>query len=177
MGYDLSKVKPWVAAAANEIGPKFGIKDIGGWSATGSVPNSDHPKGLALDLMTLNHSTGNGIVEYGIANAERLGITYIIYWGRIWTASTNKWKTYSGPSPHVDHVHISFSANGDSNVGVGGTVIPAALPAPYTLVLDQLEGLAARVGDPALWKRVGLYVGGATLVVLGSYGLARGIDQ
>jgi len=164
MAYKLGAVKPHVQAAAEEIGPKFGIGSIGGWRATGSVPNSDHPKGLALDFMTFNRSTGNAIVNYLIGNAGRLGVTYVIYWRQIW--QDGKWESYSGPSPHIDHVHASFSAGGGSggaipaqNVGVPGI---GDIP-----VLGELEHIAERLSDPEFWKRAGIYALGAALILMG----------
>lgn len=159
MAYDLSGVKPHVRAAAEEVGPKFGIKNIGGYRATGSVPNSDHPKGLALDFMTFSKSKGDALSAFLIANASRLGITYVIWWGKIW--QNGQWKTYSGPSPHIDHVHASFSSSGAS----GGSVVESATGAIDTL--GKLDDIAEKLIDPALWKRVGLFVLGANLVIFG----------
>ena len=164
MAYDLDGVKSHVRAAAEEVGPMFGIKNIGGYRATGSVPNSDHPKGLALDFMTFSKKVGDSLAGYLIANASRLGITYVIWWGKIW--QHGEWKTYSGPSPHIDHVHASFSASGASGgipvgiPGVGGVGSAAA-------ILEKLEGIAETLSEPGTWKRVGLFVLGALLVIFG----------
>ena len=40
--------------------------------------------------------------------ARRMGMMYMIWNRRIWIA-TSGWEPYSGPSPHTDHVHFSFS--------------------------------------------------------------------
>lgn len=164
MAYDLDKVKPHVRAAAEEVGPKFGIKNIGGWRATGSVPNSDHPKGLALDFMTFQKKVGDSLSAYLVANADRLGITYVIWWGKIW--QHGEWKRYNGANPHVDHVHASFSSSG----AAGG--IPVGIPGIDGLssgvaVLGKLETIAEKLSDPELWKRIGLFVLGANLVIFG----------
>jgi hypothetical protein len=120
--------------------------------------------------MTLSKTKGEAIAAYAIANAGRLGITYIIHWGRIWHANTGKWTTYSGPSPHIDHVHISFSANGAPGgvVADGNNVVPAALPgSDFAGLATQLNILASRLRDPTAWKRFGLYFGGSILILLG----------
>lgn len=109
MPYDLGDVKPWVADAADTLGKKFGISTIGGWRAHGSVPNSDHPKGLALDLMTRSKAVGDKLADFAVKNAKALGITYVIWWHQIWTPGKG-WHKYTGPSPHTDHVHVSFAA-------------------------------------------------------------------
>jgi hypothetical protein len=45
------------------------------------------------------------------AMARRLGIQYVIWNRKIWGAysAAEGWRTYTGASPHTDHVHISFS--------------------------------------------------------------------
>lgn len=115
MALNLGPVKPHVKAAAEEISARFQITNIGGYRATGSVANSDHPKGLAIDVMTV--AKGNLVANWVIANAARLGVTYVIWNRRIW--QNGAWKAYSGPSPHTDHVHVSFApAPGDSSAPI-----------------------------------------------------------
>ena len=47
-------------------------------------------------------------------NARRLGVMYVIWNKKIWTAygASAGWKDYYGASPHTDHVHVSLSWNG-----------------------------------------------------------------
>ncbi|MEJ5946597.1 hypothetical protein WDZ17_14965, partial [Pseudokineococcus basanitobsidens] len=45
-------------------------------------------------------------------NARRLGIMYVIWDRRIWGSYNQQWKTYSGSSPHRDHIHLSLSWDG-----------------------------------------------------------------
>lgn len=171
--YKLSRVKPWVSDAANEIGTKFDYSVVYGWRAVGSVRDSDHPKGLAIDLMTLSKPKGDATVEYIIANAGRLGVKYIIWWRRIWTPDKG-WEKYDGPSPHIDHVHVSFLEKGGdgSRVGEdsenGGLLDPSSWP-----VLKEIESLSEKLQDPERWERVGLYALGALLVVMGLLFLFR----
>lgn len=51
--------------------------------------------------------------EHGndFAMARRLGVMYVIWDGHIWASSAARdgWRVYRGPSPHTDHVHLSFS--------------------------------------------------------------------
>lgn len=172
MPYKLGAVKPHVAAAAEEIGRQFGIKNVGGYRRFGSVPNSDHPKGLALDFMTFSKTTHDAIATYAIANASRLGVTYVITFGKIWTATTGEWKTYTGPSPHIDHVHVSFSESGGgggpSVVPVGGGGLWNNLP-----IIGELEHASERLQDPKFWQRVGMYGLGTGLVIVGAVFLLR----
>lgn len=65
---------------------------IGGRAERPKNPKSDHPHGLAIDLMTSNLNVGNEVVKYAKANADRLAIKYTL------------WQV----KDHYDHVHISF---------------------------------------------------------------------
>ena len=106
--YDLGAVKPHVEQAAYEIGPMFGITRI-----IGKVPGLfDHPKGLALDLMTSDRGKGDAIAAYAVGNAQRLRLTYVIWYRRIWSVAraSEGWRPYNGLSAHTDHVHLSFEA-------------------------------------------------------------------
>lgn len=95
------------AAAAYPVLRKyFPTLIMGGWRAQGSVPNSDHPKGLAIDVMTPNPLVHSQIINVFVRLS---GAKYWISMGR--KASAPDWKihAYTGPSPHTDHVHLSFS--------------------------------------------------------------------
>ncbi|MEV6371011.1 hypothetical protein AB0L86_29395 [Micromonospora musae] len=78
----------------------------------------EHPKGRACDWSLQksgfspwhNDDTrmyGNNIAAFLIRNADRLGIYYVIWNRQIWFPATG-WKSYSGPSNHTDHVHMSL---------------------------------------------------------------------
>lgn len=118
--YNLGAVKPWVAAAANHLGPMFGISTVYGFGQRGNV--SDHPKGLALDFMC-GKSAGDRLASYARANHKRLNITYIIWRQRIWSINNPGWRRMedrgSPTANHMDHVHISFLA-APTNPDLGG---------------------------------------------------------
>ncbi|MFF0366859.1 coiled-coil domain-containing protein [Micromonospora sp. NPDC005087] len=78
----------------------------------------EHPKGRACDWSLQksgfspwhNEDTrtyGNNVAAFLIRNADRLGIYYVIWNRQIWFPATG-WKSYSGPSNHTDHVHMSL---------------------------------------------------------------------
>jgi hypothetical protein len=106
--YGLTHVSSNTAKAADYFGSKYGISNIGGWRAHGSVPGSDHPKGLAIDLMTNDRRKGTALANDAIKNYKAWNIKYVIYYHYIWSPSRG-WHKYNGPSPHTDHVHISFN--------------------------------------------------------------------
>jgi hypothetical protein len=78
----------------------------------------EHPKGRACDWSLQksgfapwhNKDTreyGNNLMAFLVRNADRLGILYVIWNKMIWFPATG-WKSYSGPSDHTDHVHVSM---------------------------------------------------------------------
>ena len=78
----------------------------------------EHPKGRACDWSLQksgfapwhNQDTrkyGNNLMAFLVRNADRLGILYVIWNKQIWFPATG-WKSYSGPSDHTDHVHVSM---------------------------------------------------------------------
>lgn len=110
-------VKPWVREAAEYLGALFNIKTIGGYRPTSAVANSDHPKGLALDLMVPNFAKGNAIAEKVMDMWRELDITYMIWRQRIKTNPRGPWERMedrgSPTANHMDHVHLSFEKAGD----------------------------------------------------------------
>jgi putative cell wall-binding protein len=88
---------------------------------------SEHKEGRAVDFMLsvnvpeqkaagdaltswLTGKDVNGVVG---GNARRLGIMYVIWNKRIWSVyNASGWRAYTGPVPHTDHVHTSFSWDG-----------------------------------------------------------------
>lgn len=164
--YALLGVKAHVRAAANYFGNKHGINTIGG-VGPGSVPGSDHPAGLALDFMTRNKAQGDPLAADVIANYKQWNVKYVIWWRRIWSPEKG-WRSYSGPSAHTDHVHVSFNADGKapdvSTIPVGGN----------PLVPDSLENVGKAVAafnkwvsDPAMWRKLGLYMMGTGMIGTG----------
>lgn len=106
--YGLSRITPNTLATANYFGPKHGISSVGGWREHGSVPNSDHPKGRALDFMIRSQQQGSALANDVISNYRRFNVSYVIWNRYIWSPSGG-WRPYSGPSPHTDHVHVSLN--------------------------------------------------------------------
>jgi hypothetical protein len=81
----------------------------------------EHPKGRACDFAASpggfggvatgsDRDYGNRLAGYFIANADRLGVLYVIWYHQIWTPSVG-WHYYTGdgtPSgDHMNHVHLS----------------------------------------------------------------------
>lgn len=129
--YALGKVKPITATVANTLGPRFGIRTIGGYRAGNSRDPQGHPSGLALDLMTNDipngTATGQRMADYIVEHHEQLGVKYLIWRQQVWSAqrSDEGWRGMadrgSPTQNHMDHVHLSLQAD--------AAVDPTATPA------------------------------------------------
>lgn len=82
---------------------------------------SEHKEGRAWDWpVNVGHAAPEALLGWLLASdaqgnphamARRLGLMYIIWNRKIWKAyqPSKGWQSYSGASPHTDHVHFSFS--------------------------------------------------------------------
>ncbi|MDG4760374.1 hypothetical protein [Micromonospora sp. WMMD710] len=83
--------------------------------------HGEHPKGRACDWMMtsggeasgIQKARGDAMAAWAVANADRLGIQYVIWFRQIWTESEG-WHPYNNPwggnDPsgwHTNHIHIS----------------------------------------------------------------------
>ena len=88
--YNLGPVKPQLTQLVNILGPMFDIKTVGGYRESATDPNG-HPAGLAADFMVpltaAGRAQGDRLAAYAKANAQKLGIDYIIWYQRIWSVA------------------------------------------------------------------------------------------
>lgn len=121
-------------AAANVMAmveAQFGPHDYAGVGERADNPDSDHAKGLAVDVMIeewdspRGRKEGNQIAAWLQTNANELQISYLIWRDQIWNtgqpADDTGWKAYTHPSGgasatqrHLDHVHVSIDPNTSS---------------------------------------------------------------
>jgi hypothetical protein len=104
----LGGVKPWVRSAARFLSCLYDEPDLIGVGERGRV--SDHPRGLALDLM-VRGERGDRIAQCALANQEELGVEYVIWEQRVnygdgWERMADRGGITEN---HFDHVHISFT--------------------------------------------------------------------
>lgn len=109
-------VRPHVAAAADHLTGRYpGITSVIGRASRSGA--SDHPAGLALDLM-VGRATGDQLAAYVLAHRAQLGVTYVIWRQRINHGSG--WRPMEDrggiTANHYDHVHVSFSASAGSGL-------------------------------------------------------------
>jgi hypothetical protein len=109
----LGAVKPHVKDAARFLSCLYDQPDLIGVAGRGRV--SDHPTGLAVDLLTRG-AEGDRIAACALANRKALGISYVIWGQRInygsgWEPMENRGSVTEN---HFDHVHISFERSAGS---------------------------------------------------------------
>ena len=96
--------------------------------------------------------------EYGHphAMARRLGVMYIIWNRRIFRLyrASEGWTTYSGSSPHTDHVHVSLTRRGGAGRTSFWTLqLPGPNPQPPPEPPPEPPGPAARRGPRAQFEQ------------------------
>jgi hypothetical protein len=113
----LGRVKPWVRDAARFLSCLFAEPTLIGVSRRSR--DSDHPRGLALDLM-VRGERGDRIAACALANRKALGIAYVIWEQRVnygdgWERMEDRG---SDTENHFDHVHISFERTAPTTIPV-----------------------------------------------------------
>lgn len=104
------------------------VSSVGGFSCRANTANpselSVHSTGRALDIMIdgttpKGRETGDRIRNFMINNAEKLGVQMVIWNKHIWSVNQKGWRSYGGPNPHTDHLHveINIAASKKSNLG------------------------------------------------------------
>jgi endonuclease/exonuclease/phosphatase family metal-dependent hydrolase len=115
--YHLGQVQPQLTALVGVLAPMFGIETVGGYRASATDP-AGHPAGLAADFMTASKQQGDRLAAYAAGHAGQLGIDYVIWWQRIWSAAraSEGWRPMpdrgSATENHKDHVHINVKPQG-----------------------------------------------------------------
>lgn len=112
----IRKMADEITLAARAAG--YDVQTVWGYNST-----PDHNNKRCLDFMVTGSSipgsqrveAGNWIANYVWENRYRLGLNWQIWNRRIRRYQNTSrplaaWYTYSGPSPHTDHVHIEIAA-------------------------------------------------------------------
>jgi membrane-bound lytic murein transglycosylase B len=152
--YQLGPVHPWTVAVANVIGPKFGIRSIGGHRAGPDA--EDHELGLGLDFMVnADAASGRALAQFVQAHASELGVHYIIWQQHIWNVDrpAEGWRLMedrgSPTQNHLDHVHVSLFNVAGSLTDLGGSPIaPLRWPTPWVLPSTGLPTAVSPAAAP-----------------------------
>lgn len=101
-----------------------GVSSYGGYACRRNTANTSelsvHGTGRAIDIMIpmksgrANSTAGDPIANFLVQNAEKIGVQFIIWNRNSWSASRSKPKlrSYGGPVPHTDHIHVELSPDG-----------------------------------------------------------------
>lgn len=177
----LPGVKPWVQSAAAEVADRFHPISTLGIGLRADNPTSDHPRGLAVDwIVGGDRAKGDAIATYVVANAARLGITYVIWYARIWTPGEG-WRAYSHPSGgtsptqlHMDHVHASFrasfAAGGSAPIDTQGF---GGIPDPLSSIAPGVGKAVGFLISPHTYLRAAMLIGGIILLIIGLFTIDR----
>lgn len=142
--YDLGPVQSQAAALANTLGPMFNVKAVGGYRANDPYP--DHPSGLAVDFMTDDKNTGDQLAAYAQQHAQELGIDYIIWYQRTWSAdrAAEGWRDMaargSRTADHKDHVHITLESDATAGTTAGCAALFSGAQVSQTGWTQPAEG-------------------------------------
>lgn len=100
----------YLGAYAEEGGRNLGIYNCR--PVAGGARPSLHSEGRACDLGNpVGVPWQQQLADLLVANSAELGIQGVIYDRRIWTNAypNNGWRQYTGPDPHVDHIHAELT--------------------------------------------------------------------
>lgn len=98
-----------------------GISTIGGYACRQNTANpakmSVHGSGRALDIMIpldggdADNGVGDPIANWLIANSSTIGVQYLVWDRTQWSGSrsTDRVRPYTGPNPHIDHIHVEIT--------------------------------------------------------------------
>lgn len=150
------------------------IASIGGYACRQNTANlnelSVHGTGRALDIMIpvvgadsdADNDAGDPIGNWLIENAEAIGIQYIIWDQWTWSASRSagaKDRSYGGPNPHVDHLHVELSQAASENTTdwFSGVVSPPTIPDCDVVpaegrIIDERDSCFSVYGPAQFWR-------------------------
>ncbi len=107
-------------ALGRELMTKFGqVRSIGGYSCRRNTANASsmsvHGTGKALDIMIptrggrANSEAGDAVANWLVTHAAEIGVQLLIWNRTTWRSNGNNTNRYSGPNPHVDHIHAEIT--------------------------------------------------------------------
>ena len=121
-------VKPGTDALRSLLIGTYGGRDLGITRACDIGALSEHKEGRAFDwglsaAVPAENAIATQFLTWLLApgptgmvalNARRLGVMYVIWNGKIWSAyrAAEGWRGYTGGESHAGHIHISLAWNG-----------------------------------------------------------------
>ncbi len=148
------------------------VEYVGGYACRSIVGNSSkmsvHGTGRALDIHipltggSADNQAGDPIGNWLIANAESIGIQYVIWDRTQWTAERadgTKGRKYNGQHPHNDHLHIELSVQGGQAATdwFSGPQTPPKIPSCESIpvaggIVDNTSPCLRLAGASKYWR-------------------------
>lgn len=147
-----------------------GVRSYDGYACRANTANTSqtsvHGTGRALDVFIpltggqADNTVGDAVANWLIANAGSLGVQLVIWDRSTWNASRpagTKLRSYGGPHPHNDHLHIELNIDGgarrtawfrDRSAATAPTpapapaVAPTPAPTPAPVTLPRMRVIA-----------------------------------
>lgn len=99
---------------------RFGaISSVGGYACRRNTASTSrmsvHGTGRALDVFiptvkgAADNTRGDAVANWLVANAEHIGVQLVIWDRTVWQANGRNDRPYTGPVPHVDHLHVELT--------------------------------------------------------------------
>lgn len=124
---------PWIGEAGCATSPTLGATALGAYllatfpgvrsadsldcrpNTADASQTSIHGVGRAVDAMVPDGSRyGDAVADWLVEHAAEIGVQYVIWDHVAWNGSraTDKFRPYTGPNPHTDHVHVELNEDG-----------------------------------------------------------------
>ncbi len=145
---------------------------------------SVHSVGRAMDLMITtiggdaDNTRGDVVANFLVENAEHIGIQRVI-WDRAYWNGQSGFGSYTGPSPHVDHLHVELSVDGAARRTAFFRAAPPPACSPSAETCNNRDDDCDGRTDEGVTRACGSGVGACTLGVqvctTGSFGSCSGV--
>ena len=163
-----------------------GVRAYDGYACRANTANTSqtslHGTGRALDVYIplsggqADNTVGDAVANWLVANAASLGVQLVIWDRSSWNASHGagaKLRSYGGPHPHHDHLHIELNTDGAArrtawfrNRSVASTPTstpPASTPPASTPPASTPPAASTPARTPTALPRMRVVTGGLNL--------------
>src|SRR5262249_5981375 len=116
-----------------------------------------------------NNAVGDRVANFLVENAEKIGVQFIIWDRNSWSPSRAqpKLRAYTGPVPHIDHVHVELSPAGAQRMTEWFSDTGNAPPPPESdTATVTASSLNLRSGPSTSYSILTTMPNGATVTVL-----------
>ncbi len=117
--------RPGARALGDHLRANFpGVHQVQGYNCRPNTANTSqtsvHGTGRAIDVMVrtsggdADNDAGDPVAHWLMQNAEAIGVQIIIWDRSTWAPhrSPPKNRSYGGPNPHIDHLHVELTVDG-----------------------------------------------------------------